>query len=376
MRRLSIAVVGLVAAIVPTSAAAIINGTDQVSDGFASNIAYLELKGRGGTAACTGTLISSTVVMTAAHCVYDTTRSGNLIGVIAPSQISVRVGSRNVSDPALGVAAGVVAVLPQPYYRWDGTRHFHDIALLALDRAMPQIPAKLPEQHPDPGKPLLIAGYGQTSDTDQARPSALKAALIAAAEPASCKLVDETFDPQYLFCGAATTDPTYPGGTACHGDSGGPAFSFENTAQNLVVEGIISYGSRAQCEFSRTYLVLVSSENGFIAGALATPATAWSTLRDDPPTATVRALTRRVGKRGVLRLRIDDDHSANSRTRIDFYTKAGRRVGGGVRSVKTNQWVTFSVGASSRPFNGFVCVIGTDKKKKLSNTSCALDVVT
>ena len=62
----------------------------------------------------------------------------------------MRVGSRNLTDPSLGIDAGVVAVLPQPYYRWDGSRHIHDVALLALDRSMPQTPATLAEQRPAP----------------------------------------------------------------------------------------------------------------------------------------------------------------------------------------------------------------------------------
>ena len=64
----------------------------------------------------------------------------------------MRVGSRNLTDPSLGVEARVVAVLPQPYYRWDGSRHNHDVALLALDRSMPQTPATLAEQRPPPAR--------------------------------------------------------------------------------------------------------------------------------------------------------------------------------------------------------------------------------
>ena len=74
--------------------------------------------------------------MTAAHCVYETTKHGNLLGIARPSAFAVRVGSRDVSNSSLGVGARVVAVLPQPYYRWDGNHHFHDIALLALDRPL------------------------------------------------------------------------------------------------------------------------------------------------------------------------------------------------------------------------------------------------
>jgi|tagenome__1003787_1003787.scaffolds.fasta_scaffold20932707_2 hypothetical protein len=374
--RLLTAACALVAlAITAPTAGAIVGGTDQTSDAFAAPLAFLTITDSSGVGWCSGTLISPTVVMTAAHCVYETGRRGNLLGVSTPSEIVVRVGSRNVSNAALGTKAAVVAVLPQPYYRWDGSRHNHDVALLALDRAMPQAPAALAEQHPDAGKPLVIAGYGSTSTFDNSRPGALKEALIDAADPKSCTLVSESFDPSWLFCGAASGDPALPGGTSCYGDSGGPAFAYENTAVNLVVEGIISYGSQPSCESSRSYLVLVSSERGFIDRALATAPQNWTTLRDLPPSAKVRAVHRRLGRRGVLSLRIDDDKSRRSRVRIVFYTHAGKRLGRAFRSVPTNQWVEFDLGRSSRRFSGSICVQGSDGTEKKSNVACAADTV-
>lgn len=158
LRALAALVVLCVAAIAVPTAGAIVGGTDQIAPGLAAPVAYIEIETPTGTAACTGTLISPTVVMTAAHCVYETSARENLLGIARPSDISVRVGSTNVLDASLGVAAGVIAVLPQPYYRWDGGRHFHDVALLALDRRMPQTPATLAEQTPAAGESLLIAG--------------------------------------------------------------------------------------------------------------------------------------------------------------------------------------------------------------------------
>jgi Trypsin len=375
-RRLLPVLCALALLVLAPAARAIVGGTDQLGESFAAPLAFIEIDEPGNViGTCSGTLISPTVVMTAAHCVYDKTKKGNLIGIVKPSKISIRVGSTDVSDPSLGVAAGVVAVLPQPYYRWDGSHHNHDVALLALDRALPQQPATLAEQRPDTGKQLLIAGYGSTSTNDPSEPSALKAALIDAADPTSCHLVSETFDPSWLFCGAAATDPAFPGGTACYGDSGGPAFAYENTVTNLVVEGIISYGSRADCEFSRSYLVLVSSERGFIDRALATPASGWAKLRDDPPLASIRATRRHVGEKGALTLRIDDDISHHSRVEIDFYTDAGKRVSKAFRSVTTNRWVQFNLNRSAGRFSGFVCAQGADVTKKLSNIACASDVI-
>ena len=363
-----------VAAVLAPSAGAIVGGTTQVGAAFIAPVAFVEIHTPTGTYSCSGTLISPTVVMTAAHCVYEESNHGNLLGIARPSDISVRIGSANILDPTLGTAAGVVAVLPQPRYRWDGGRHFHDVALLALDRPVPETPATLAEQAPTAGEPLLITGYGQTSTNDRTGPSVLRAALIDAADPSSCKLVSERFDPSWLFCGAASTDPAQPGGTACFGDSGGPAFASENTADNVVVEGVMSYVSR-ECEFSRTYLVLVSSERGFIDRALATAPERWGTLRDDPPLAYVRSTTRRIGHDGVLSVRIDDDRSHHSRVMISFFTHGGKMLGHTYRGVTTNRWVRFTIDANTKRFSGYVCAQGSDDTTKESNLACAADVV-
>ena len=119
----------------------------------------------------------------------------------------------------------------QPYYRWDGTHHFHDIALLALERPLSQTPARLAEQRPGAGKSLLIAGYGRQLDEGPPEgPSELRIGQIEAADPATCHLISEAFNPSWLFCGRASSDHlVLPGGTACFGDSGGPLFASENT---------------------------------------------------------------------------------------------------------------------------------------------------
>jgi hypothetical protein len=355
-------------------AGAIVGGTDQVPDAFAAPVAFIEISTPSGSETCSGTLIAPAVVMTAAHCVYESNAAGNLLGIAVPSDISVRVGSSNLSDPTLGTAAGVVAVLPQPRYRWNGSQHFHDIALLALDRSLPQTPATLAEQRPEAGNDLLIAGYGRASMTDNAPSSALRAGLITTADPASCDLASKGFDPSWLFCGAAATGAATPGGTACYGDSGGPAFAYGDGDANPVVEGLISYGSRVDCE-ARSYLVLVASERGFIDRALATPPRAWARLRDNPPTAAIRSIGLHVGQAGVVSLRIDDDRSRHSQVVIAFYTRGGRRLTHADRAVATNRWVRFKLQRQMQRFSGYVCAQGTDGTDKNSNLACASDVI-
>jgi secreted trypsin-like serine protease len=365
----------LAAGLATQPAGAIVGGTDDVGDGLVAPLAFIQISEPNGLAGCSGTLIAPAVVMTAAHCVYETSKKGNLLGIARPSALTVRVGSRDVSNPSLGVSVHVVAVLPQPYYRWDGVHHFHDIALLALDRPLPQTPAVLAEQRPGAGKALLIAGYGRSSTKDRSGASELRVGQIDAADPATCHLISGAFNPSWLFCGSASTDALpVPGGTACFGDSGGPAFASENTAGNVVVEGVISYGSGLDCESSRSYLTLVSSERGFIDRALATASASWNRLRDDPPRASVRPVSRKVGHAGYLSVRIDDDRSRHSR--IDIVFRSGGSFRAEVfRSVPTNRWVRFKLSGEPRAGSSSICVQGTDGTKKQSNKACAHDLV-
>ena len=142
-----------------------------------------------------------------------------------------------------------------------------------------------------------------------------------------------------------------------------------------MVEGVISYGSRHDCEFSRSYLVLVSSERGFIDRALATPATKWNTLRDLPPRAAVKAIRRHLDQPGVLALRVDDDRSSHSRVAISFYTRGGKRLSGAYPQ-RHHEWL--GAVQPQEPHDGVLGLrlrAGADATKKQSNIACATNVV-
>ena len=86
------------------------------------------------------------------------------------------------------------------------------------------------------GDVLVVTSKVVAKAEGRLAPQGDREALIDAAAPASCHLVSETFDPSWLFCGAASTDPSLPGGTACYGDSGGPIYLGE------ALIGVVSRG--------------------------------------------------------------------------------------------------------------------------------------
>ena len=93
-------------------------------------------------------------------------------------------------------------------------------------------------------------------------------------------------------------------------------------------------------------------------------------MRDDPPTAEVKPVSRKVGQTGFLLVRIDDDRSSHSRVDITFRT-AGRQVAQAFRSVPTNRWVKFRLRAESKRTSGSICVQKGRTARRSSRTGPA-----
>ncbi|MFI9767792.1 S1 family peptidase [Streptomyces sp. NPDC052415] len=166
---------------------------------------------------CGGTLVSTTKVVTAAHCM-----AGETTG-------SVRVvGGRTHRDGTDGTVATVGKIWIHPGYKHatDGD----DVAVLTLSTSMPYTPA--PYVSADQtgvyaaGTTARILGWGATSANGSAS-SQLRTATVPIVSDAGCA---SSYGTDYLASDMVCAGHASGGVDTCQGDSGGP----------LLVEGVLA----------------------------------------------------------------------------------------------------------------------------------------
>lgn len=188
---------------------------------------------------CTGTLISDTVVLTAAHCVDVARYNARNPVAMDPDELGIHIGA----TPTAGLQGDVYAtveVLIHPQY--DRRDLYNDIALIRLASPVvgvdpiPALPTSLGFSRADRLVPMDFVGFGRTWSTDggdrlhvQVPLRGLGCAVAGCSDP-----------------GDRTTQISYrqEDGGPCQGDSGGPMLVERNG--QLYVGGITSYGD-GQC---------------------------------------------------------------------------------------------------------------------------------
>lgn len=184
----------------------IVNGTPCGQPGQASVVA-LQIEAGGDVLSCSGTLITPTKVLTAAHCVPAGTRR-------------VLAGQLSPNGSVVGVRAANWVVHPQ--FTETPTGLFNDVAVLNLSAALPnQTMGILVSRNSAVGQTVFMAGWGLP-----AQDLAVGTAVL--------DFVDEQLV-GYKFDGKLSD--------TCVGDSGGPVF--RNVGGRAGVVGITSFGFAA-----------------------------------------------------------------------------------------------------------------------------------
>lgn len=180
---------------------------------------------------CSGVLLSSQILLTAAHCVID---NQNIVAVL---------GQTNTSDRAESISVYKWKIHP----RYSRVTNQNDIALGILN---------FPSRHMV-GKYMnfskkFIKGktriYGWGIDQNEVDNGTLMS-VLQNDYSASAKKYYPSFNSQTMIAGGYyhSKEKTFAG--ACNGDSGGPLLSSDGTNYSLL--GLVSYGSALGCDVKR-----------------------------------------------------------------------------------------------------------------------------
>lgn len=189
------------------------------------SVVYLDVRTKKGLrSSCTGTFISQTSILTAAHCLADVT------ALDSPAQIDVFITGG--STTATGWHVSHLYILTETLGLFKGA---FDVAIVKVDENfMPAVGAVpqplLMSRVPDPGEKVVITGHGLTEKGEQSvdRPKAGTVVLSG---------ID-----QY---NRLTIIPSEDSAAVCSGDSGGPLLA-KNIAGEYGITGITSFTESLQ----------------------------------------------------------------------------------------------------------------------------------
>ncbi|XP_061717988.1 brachyurin-like [Cydia pomonella] len=188
------------------------------------------------TSVCGGSLISTTRVLTAAHCYYDGTFTANSIQTVHGSNLLFTGGVRHTTNDI------------ELHPNWDPEMVANDIAIIRIPAVtLSNVIQTIALPFNDAsnlfvGTNALASGYGLQSDGGSI---SIFQRLNAVTLPVIANSVcDEVYRPYITNTNICTSGAGGQG--TCSGDSGGPLALNINGVPTLI--GVTSFGSSAGCE--------------------------------------------------------------------------------------------------------------------------------
>lgn len=251
-----VATLGLVAPISPVQAST--GGT--VDGNTHPNVAMIAFYDSEGRFRCSATLVSPTVLLTAAHCTSGTLGKtlvtfDSVIALAPPSPLpvagDVTAGYTAAELAAAGYLSGTAYTHPA-YSDFTDLDNWNDIGVIVLDQPVTTIaPAPLAavgaaDAIKQPRKTLFTAvGYGtevRQAETGPQKPTPMSYPLLRR----YVVMPGQKITPQIIQTNGNEKDPFGTGGT-CFGDSGGSLWL------DGAVVGVTSYGYTSNCRYIDGY---------------------------------------------------------------------------------------------------------------------------